>query len=434
MLRPGRSVVRTLYSAVLLFVLLGNGAEEGTWSNDGFEVSTRKDTNAAAALVTPFGALDASQVFANLEYGEGSVWSSHGSTRLRLTIDPEYQQALEETLGWVHRLSTGVAVLLDSSTGRILAMAEKRGAQPMPIQEAPWMATDAVAPAASLFKMVTAAAALETGRIEPSTEVRYHGGCQSLWGRNWLRGSQEDSQSMTLAHAFGTSCNTVFARVAIYHAGLEALRATAERLYFNRPIPSDLEFATSRIFLPDPTETTVQEVGLVGAGFGISRLSPLHAALMSSAMASDGHVRAPYLVAEAYDSSGELIYEGEPRDLGVALSMKTVEKMKALMDDTVEAGTGRRDFSRFEKGYPGIDVSGKTGTLLDLEDRQVMYTWFTGNFPLPGGRMASIGVLVGSPQTWIVRASSVAGRAVNTIWRRSGEMRVSANPSRDSGR
>lgn len=381
--------------------------------------------NAGTVWVTPFGQLNWTEVHETVLQREGNYWARVGDLDLRLSLDPHVQRVLEKATR-VHKGSSVAAVVLEAKTGRVLGMTEYRGNTAESVLDGEWMPTSAVAPAASLFKIVTAVASIESSSLESSDTIKFHGGCRNLLKGNWLRYPRYDRQSISFAQAFASSCNTAFARLAIYDAGLDKLSEVAQRLGFNRPVPSDFLFGNSFVQIPDKITVTTQEVGLLGAGFGISRLSPVHAALMAATFV-DGVMVAPYIVDEALDAKGQSRYQGRTRVLDSMFDADVLMRMRTVMRATVTAGTARRDFRRELRRTSADLLGGKTGTLRDFGVRDVLYTWYAGYFPLPDGSPASLAVLVASPQNWLVKASSVAGKVVTGI-------RVSASQSRISER
>ncbi len=363
--------------------------------------------NSNVAIKTPFGQVQWTEIGNKIEYHDNTATVHYNGHTLKLTLKPELQNLLERQLS-IQKYVSGAIVLLESGTGRILAMAEKRGPVANPLLANKSILVSAKAPAASLMKIVTASAALEKGNLEPESEVPFHGGCGHLSAQNWLRDSKTDRQKMELALAFGKSCNTVFSRVAIYETGLTSLKDFADRYLFNKPIPSDIRIETSAAFMPQPETATPYEVGLAGAGFGASRLSPIHAAMLSATTGNGGMMMAPYIVDSATDASGKEVYKGSPRPIARLFSEATASKMSRLMQETILAGTSRKYFRKKGTRADRYEIGGKTGTLSDPEERDTLYTWFSGVAPLDSTNGVAIGTLVASPQNWVVRASALA--------------------------
>lgn len=387
-----------------------------SFQSRGFPDPREEINNAKVALKTPFGQLRWPEISKKLMERDGAYWVEQKGYKLKLTIDPELQRGLERQLERESHISAAI-VLLESRTGRILAMAERRGSADNPLLSADSAIVAARAPAASLMKIITATAAIERAGANPDDEIPFRGGCQFLRNQNWLRDEGRDRQKLSLALAFGLSCNTVFARLAIYQTGLSTLRAYSERYLYNRPIPSDLEFETSAALMPQLETATALEVGEAGAGFGSSKLSPIHSAMIASAAGNGGVMMVPFLVESAQDSKGAEVYRAQPKEAARPMSASTALKMQELMQETVMRGTSRRYFRRRGTSHDRREIGGKTGTLSDAEDRRTLYTWFNGIAPLQATDNVAIGTLVASPQNWVVRASSVAQGSFAELFR-----------------
>ncbi|MEY3901165.1 MAG: hypothetical protein RL189_471 [Pseudomonadota bacterium] len=379
----------------------------GSFQTQGYRDPREELSNERHAFKTPFGQIQWRDIEKRITVKDRASFVNHKGLNLKLTIQPELQAALEKTLS-TQRNIAAATVILESRTGRILAMVETRGDSRSPLVTDESILVAARAPAASLMKIVTATAAIEKNGLDPDQEIPYHGGCGTLRNRNWLRDGQSDRQHMSFSHAFGVSCNTVFARLALYETGLATLRQFAEKYMFNRPIPSDLRIETSAALMPALEMATALEVGEAGAGFGASKISPVHAAMLSAAAGNAGVLMAPYLVEAAYDAAGKQVYAATPLEISRIFSKKTADKMQRLMQETILAGTSRKYFRR--KGTAGdrFEIGGKTGTLSDAEERGTLYTWFSGVAPLESPQNVAIGTVVASPKNWVVRASSLA--------------------------
>src|SRR5512145_2946175 len=198
-----------------------------------------------------------------------------GDGRAVLTLDPRLQARLERSLD-AYRVPWGATVLLEPATGRVLALAEHSRAEP----GRRGVALAALAPAASIFKIVTAAALLEQG-VGADGAVCYHGGKRRLERRLLRDDPRRDRRCMSLSSAFGHSANVVFAKLADRDLDPATLRSTAERFLFNVEIPFARPVEVSRAEVPaDPFD-----VANTAAGFGPVRLTPLHAALLAAIVA-----------------------------------------------------------------------------------------------------------------------------------------------------
>lgn len=334
-----------------------------------------------------------------LDEATGRYVAPLGDRRATLTLHPGLQARLERALD-TYRVPWGATVLLEPATGRILALAEHSRAEP----GRRGLSVAALAPAASIFKLVTAAALLEHG-IQPDEEVCYHGGKRRLAPGNLADDPRRDHRCRTLVSAFGHSTNVVFAKLAGRGLDAESLRATAERFLFNTEIPFARPVEVSRADIPE------DDFGFANAaaGFGPVRLSPLHAALLAAIVANDG-VLVPPVIVESVDG-GAIPSAGEPRRV---IEEPVAAELARMMRSTVTEGTARRAFARAGGPLRGIPVAGKTGSLADAQPYRD-YSWFVGYAPADHPQVA-IATVVVNERLWHARAPTVAREALEAYF------------------
>jgi peptidoglycan glycosyltransferase len=360
----------------------------------------------ALAAVTPLEALQAPVPpepprlsDRHLDTGLGRFVAPLGAGRAILTLDPRLQARLERSLE-TYRVPWGATVLLEAGSGRVLALAEHSQAEPA----RRGLALAAIAPAASIFKIVTAAALLERG-VHPGDEVCYHGGRHRLAPRLLADDPRRDRRCLTLASAFGHSANVVFAKLADRGLDADGLRAVARRFLFNAEIafPSPVEASVARI--PDDPFGFAS----TAAGFGDVKLSPLHAALLASVVANGGLFVPPVIVDDA---------EGAPVPASAAPTRIVDEgvaaELAAMMRNTVTDGTARRTFRRVAGALRGVEVAGKTGSLSDAKPYRD-YSWFVGFAPAEKPEVVVATVVV-NDRLWHGRAPTVAKEALEAFF------------------
>ncbi len=256
------------------------------------------------------------------------------------------------------------------------------------------LATRAVFPAASIFKIVTGAALLEAG-VTPVDETCFHGGKRRL-SEKLLEDSERDGQCHSLAEAMGKSANVVFAKLTQRYLSPEALKRAAARFHFNReisfPVPTDVSLAA----VPDSDEFRFAQTG---AGFGDVYLSPLHGALLASVAANGGVWKNPVLFDDA---------NAQPQTGEQVLAPEVARDLTTLMEATVTKGTARRIFRERGMGVPG--AVGKTGTLADRKPFRD-YSWFVGFAPKDNPKVAVAAVIVNEP-LWRIRATWLGREAM----------------------
>jgi penicillin-binding protein A len=313
-----------------------------------------------------------------------------GGERL-LTIQPALQEALTQLL-LGYQTPYAAVVVLEPATGRVLAMAEHSEADPA----LRGLATKALFPAASVFKLVTATALLDAG-LGPDDVGCAHGGKRHIQA-GLLEDSSADQTCLSLAEAMGRSANAVFAKLTHQHLSPEQLRAAAGALHFNRPfdfpVPTDVSLAR----VPDDA------LGLAttGAGFGDVYLSPLHGAMLASVAANRGLWRAPVLFEDQVDAAA-------PTER--VLSEEQAAALVRMMEETVTHGTARRFF----RGAVLRTAVGKTGSLADKPPLPFRdYTWFVGFAPRDNPKVAVAAVVVNDIR-WRIHAPWLAGEALRLV-------------------
>jgi peptidoglycan glycosyltransferase len=331
--------------------------------------------------------------------GERLVVKEKNGHKQVLTIDPVLQTQLTNIMR-DYGVPYGAAVVLEPSTGRVLALAEHSAARP----EMRGLPVRAVFPAASIFKIVTGSALLEAG-VPPSVEECFHGGKRRLSEKH-LEDSERDGACISLALAMGKSANVVFAKLTHKHLNADVLRRMAARFRFNREIPFAVPMDVSLAAIPE------EPFGLAntGAGFGDVYLSPLHGALMASVAANGGRWVDPVLVEP--ESGALLPPEGEP-----VLTPEAAKDLTAMMEETVTHGTARGVFR--ERAFRVDDAVGKTGTLADRNPFRD-YSWFVGFAPKDNPRVVVAAVIVNDPK-WRIRGAWLGREAL-----RLGLLRVPA--------
>lgn len=317
-----------------------------------------------------------------------------------------------------YQVPVGSAVILNSRTGRVHALSQRRADAAM-AGDAP-VALDPSPPAASLFKIVSAAALIEHGDIAPSTKTCYHGGSNKLQLHHLEDSPRDDTACASLAAALGRSINAIFAKLSDRRLEGATLARYAERFGFNRDLPFDVTVPRSTAEIPDDR----LERARTAAGFWHTHLSPLHAAVIAQSLAQGGAMLRPYVVDRVTDAEGATIYEAEPEFIGRTVSERTAEQLLAAMEQTVDRGTARRAFhdAKGAPMLPGIRIAGKTGTLTGRKPYRA-YSWFVAVAPADAPEVA-LSVLVVNKPKWRIKSTGVAEQLLREYFRlrRAGEI------------
>lgn len=322
------------------------------------------------------------------------------------TLDPVLQEKIT-SLFEKYKVPYGAFVALSPKTGKILAMvgySEKNGSDQQ-------LALRATYPAASVFKLVTAAAALEKGKVEPETVINFSGGLYSLSPRNWTDNPKKDKNKITLADAMGKSCNVAFAKVALRWLEADDLLRSAKNFGFNNSINFEFPVQQSKVYV----ENNEASMAKTAAGFGNVTLSPIHGAMMAAAIANDGRMVEPRIVEKIFIDGREAYNFGKKEGLA-GFSHITAEKLRQMMQKTVTNGTARHAFytRRGEAYLKDMVVGGKTGSL-EGHDPQGDYSWFIGMAPLDDPEIAIAALVINRP-AWQIKAPFVAREGLLTYF------------------
>jgi len=314
---------------------------------------------------------------------------------VRLTLDLELQRVAEEGLGG----RPGAAVALDPWTGEILALASSPSYDPNlfigALSAADWRrlsgpdhpqqdrATTALYPPGSLFKIITAAAALEAGETSVNDWFKctgvFHIGSWRL--RCWKRDGHGD---VNFTQGFGRSCNVMFAALG-RRVGPEGLAAMARRFGLGRPTGVDLPDESAGLV---PTPEWKQErrkqpwypgdTCQMAVGQGDCLITPLQMAQVVAAVANGGKLMRPHIILEMAGDAG-------PREPVIAsdvgLRTSTLEAIRGGMKAVVAPGGTAARIATDEYA-----IAGKTGTAQVTGGAP--HAWFAGFAPADDPKLA----------------------------------------------
>jgi penicillin-binding protein A len=306
----------------------------------------------------------------------------------------------------------GAIVAMDPATGKILAMSSfERDPE---IREN--LTTIATFPAASIFKIVTATAALDKYKLSPNLIIPFNGGNYTLYKKNvFSEQVTRWTKEISLKEAFARSINTVFGKLSIQYMAPQDLMEYGHKYLFNQDIAADFPVQKSWIQVPDDKSFALAEVA---SGYNkINTLSPVQGAMMASSIVEDGLMRAPYIVESLQDEDGEFLYKAEPIVLSETMSQETGPKVRELMEATIFNGTSRKNFKKLlkNKNYRVLEMGGKTGSLTGNNPRGKT-DWFVGYAYFDDQKMAIAAITVNKKQ-WRVKSAYLAQSLVKTYFK-----------------
>lgn len=235
-------------------------------------------------------------------------------------------------------------------------------------------------PPGSTFKIVTAAAALASGRFTPDSVIpgprTYTLPDTTRKLRNWNLQACGPNGLVTLRQALAISCNTAFAWLG-NELGADALRAQAELMGFDTTFEIPLRAATSRFpDNPDAPQTALSAIGQFDV-----RATALQMAMVGATVGNGGRTMNPYLVQEVRGPDLAILQTTEPTEFDVAMTPLNAAQLTEMLVNVVENGTGSN------ARITGVRVAGKTGTAQTGNDKPSV-AWFVAFAPAQAPEVA----------------------------------------------
>jgi penicillin-binding protein A len=324
----------------------------------------------------------------------------NGKTEVKYTLDQNFQKRIENVFN-LHKPDHGAVVAIDADSGEVLTMVSySRRSQ------GENLAVRASFPAASIFKIVTAAAAIDQKKLNADSRIGYGGGNHTLYRKNVEAADGRWTRYISVREAFSRSINTVFAKMGLFFVGPKQLQDYAERFLFNRTIQSDMPIESGIAHIPSDDRWALAE-----AASGFTRkntMSPLQGALMAAAIANDGTMPEPYIVESLSGENGKEFYTAGISHHEAVMEKSTAQEMRRLMSATITSGTSRKSFRSIIQGarIAGLEIGGKTGSLTGT-DPVGKYDWFVGYGRYHDKRVA-VAVVTIHEKVWRIRSSQIA--------------------------
>jgi peptidoglycan glycosyltransferase len=311
---------------------------------------------------------------------------------LRTTLDPAAQRAAVQGLAG----RAGSVVALDPSTGKVRVLANTPSYDPNAIGkgQSPGgssllnRATQGRYPPGSTMKVLTASAAIDSGRYTPDSVVS--GKSPKIIGGVTLSNCcTEGSGSfgpLTLTQALAESVNTVYGEVG-EKLGNNTMFEYMNRFGFDKKpqieLPSQ-ELTASGVFgkggrLLGPGDDI--DIGRVAIGQERLEVTPLQMALVAATVANGGKLMKAQLVDKIVSPDGRVRETVKPAEVSQVMKPDTAAKVTAMMEGVVKSGTG------VAAQIPGITVAGKTGTA-EVANGTANQAWFIAFAPVPNPKVA----------------------------------------------
>jgi peptidoglycan glycosyltransferase len=341
------------------------------------------------------------------------------------TLDPAAQRAAIAGLGG-HQ---GAVVALVPSTGAVRVMASTPSYDPNVLRSsasAGRLKADGEAPLinravqfgyapGSTFKIVTATAAIDTGRFTPSSTLSGRNGVV-VSGVPLSNDQNESFGELTLTQALAKSVNTVWAQVA-EQVGKPTLARYMRRFGFDAKPRLDYpaeemspsgEYADEGERLLSPTSPLV-DVGRMGIGQDKLRVTALQMAEVAAAVANRGRLMVPHLTDRIVDPEGRTVQRIAPSVQSVVMKPSTAAALTSMMEAVVNEGTGEN------ARIPGVQVAGKTGTAETEIGTAINNVWFIAFAPANAPRVAIAVTVKGVPGYGATYALPIARQVMEVL-------------------
>lgn len=279
------------------------------------------------------------------------------------------------------------------------------------------LAFSATNPAASVFKVITAADLIENGKVEEDEEFTYNGKATTLYKYQLQDKKNRWTRKTTLKKAFASSNNVVFAKAAMNHSSYESIAQMARKFGFNKDLLQLLDHGSSKLF----TKNTQYGLAELASGFNRHTLiSPLHGAIIASVIANEGILKKPSLISKVSDLDHDLLIWKPKVETERVLSVASAKAMQELMESTVTRGTARGSFRRHRKRILNeLNIGGKTGTITGglpsgKRDWFVSYAMPKNNFD----KGISLCVMIVNVNKWYIRSPALAKNIIEYYYSR----------------
>jgi peptidoglycan glycosyltransferase len=326
-----------------------------------------------------------------LQTGVSAIFGQLGGTEqigddVYTSLDPKAQQVAKEGLAG----RAGSVVALDPRTGSILAMYSNptfNDNRPHAVGRAVSTfnrATQAGYPPGSTFKVVTATAAIDSGKFTSSSIV--NGDSPKIISGVPLSNDGNVSWGdIDLTTALQYSVNTVWAQVA-EQVGRATMTKYMQRFGFYSKPPLDYPPAElnpsrpwtfTRPSLPYPPGSLNEDIGRIGIGQGGLEVTPLQMAMVAAAVANDGRLMVPHFTQRVVNQTGQTLLTVKPTLYHQVMSATSAAEITQMMRKVVEEGTGQT------AQLGNIGVAGKTGTAsIGTTGSGLTEPWFIGFAPI----------------------------------------------------
>ncbi len=323
---------------------------------------------------------------------------------IKYTFHEELEDFIKKQLA-LYRPDYTSVVVLDNETGNIIAAVDYSRAKHVFGRDLAFSTTH---PAASIFKVITAADLLENTHIKTSTEFSFTGRSTTLYRhqlkeppqRRWVR-------SLDFEKAFATSNNVIFGRTALENLTPAGLKKMAERFGFNKKLVEGINLEPS-VFVMAKDQYNLAELS---SGLNNhTMMSPVHGAVIASVVANGGVLRYPVAIKSLESIKDQKqIYPPLKKD-ELVLTPQTAEDLRTLFMATITQGTARSSFRRSQYLLSKLEIGGKTGSLTGGEPygKRDWFVSYAKSLEEKNDKGISICVMIVNQKKWYIKSPLLA--------------------------
>lgn len=417
--------LHTLIKAILALALLAGAAYGlvGTLGRSSEKTALlphagqpgEKTAAPADALLKPGPLLSKAQVralidpeaFLNRRQSHFDITARGRTYHIETPLDPALQELLLSHLDRKHARYIGI-VVMNPYTGQVKAMVsyDEKDAHDN-------ACIGTLFPSASVFKIITAAAAIEKLGLNAYSPLRYNGRKHTLYKFQLKDRNNRYTRHITLKDSFAQSINPVFGKLGAKALNGAILKSYAQAFGFNQSIAFEIPLLPSVIVISDKPYQWAE----VASGFNhTTRITPLHGALIAAAVVNGGTLLEPTIIDRIRNADGETLYRGQATPIRKAISPQTAREIRRLMATTVKSGTARKVFRgyRRDRVLSKLDLGGKTGSI----NNDPRYDWLVGFAHEKGGTVSLVvSALVAHGKLIGTRAGQYVRMAVTAYFR-----------------
>lgn len=321
------------------------------------------------------------------------------------TFNSDLEDYIKKQLA-LYRPDFTSVVVMDNETGNILAAVDYARKKNVFGRD---LAFTNSHPAASIFKIITAADLLENTHIKTDSEFNFTGRSTTLYKHQlrdpgnrhrWIR-------TIDLEKAFATSNNVIFGRTAIENLTPAGLKKMAEKFGFNKRLVDGVDLS------PSVFNMAADQYNLAEFSSGLNRktlMSPVHGAVIASVVANGGVLKYPVVIKSLEGiTDRKTIFPPIKKD-EVILTPKTSEDMRTLFMATITQGTARSSFRRSRYLLEKLEIGGKTGSLTGGEPygKRDWFVSYAKSLEDKSDKGISICVMIVNQKKWYIKSPLLA--------------------------